>query len=73
MLVLRRKDGQWLEITHQSGDRILIRVYNVRCRFPGQVDMAFDDPDHHFNIQRTERPLPRRRMRRRGPLGSHIK
>jgi hypothetical protein len=51
----------------------LIRVYNIRCRFPGQVDMAFDDPDHHFNIQRTERPLPRRSTRRRGPLSSHIK
>ncbi len=57
MLVLRRKEGQWLEITHHSGDRLRIRVYNIRSRFPGQLDLAFDDADHHFTIRRGE-PAP---------------
>jgi hypothetical protein len=73
MLVLRRNEGQWVEITHHSGDRILIRVYNIRCQFPGQLEMAFDDPDRHFNIQRCERPWGRRATKPRGPLASRIR
>jgi hypothetical protein len=57
MLVLRRKEGQWIEITHQrSGDTLRIRVYNIRSRFPGQLDLAFDNPDRNFEIIRPERP-----------------
>ena len=52
MLVLRRKEGQWVEITHKSGDTIRVRVYNIRTRFPGQLDLAFDDDAHNFLIQR---------------------
>lgn len=55
MLILRRKEGQWIEITHRSGDKIRIRVCNIRARYPGQLDMVLDDPDHHFVIQRAER------------------
>lgn len=57
MLVLRRKEGQWVELTHRSGDTIRVRVYNVRARPGGapQLDMAFDDNDHRFTIQRPER------------------
>jgi hypothetical protein len=55
MLVLRREEGQWIEIAHRSGDLIRIRVYNIRSRFPGQVDMAFDDDARHFDIRRGER------------------
>ncbi len=55
MLVLRRKEGQWVEITHKSGDVIRVRVYNIRTRFPGQLDLAFDDDAHNFDIQRPER------------------
>jgi hypothetical protein len=51
----------------------LIRVYNIRCRFPGQLDMAFDDPDHHFVIQCGKRPWNRRSAKPRGPLASHLK
>ena len=43
MLILRRKEGQWVEITHRSGDTIRLRVYNIRSRYPGQLDIAFDD------------------------------
>lgn len=55
MLVLRRKEGQWVEITHKSGDTIRVRVYNILTRQPGQLDLAFDDDAHNFLIQRSER------------------
>ncbi len=55
MLILRRKEGQWVEITHRSGDVIRVRVCNVRSRYPGQVDLALDDAAHNFVIQRPER------------------
>lgn len=55
MLILRRKEGQWVEITHRSGDVIRVRVCNVRARYPGQVDLALDDPARNFAIQRPER------------------
>jgi hypothetical protein len=55
MLILRRKEGQWVEITHRSGDVIRVRVYNIRARAPGQLDLAFDDDDRNFVILRPER------------------
>ncbi|MBX6311940.1 MAG: hypothetical protein IRY99_03320 [Isosphaeraceae bacterium] len=58
MLVLRRKDGQWVEITHRSGDVLRFRVYNLHSQ-PGQAHLAFDDEAHHFTIQRPERPHAR--------------
>ena len=56
MLVLKRKEGQWIEIAHKSGDKLRIRVYNIRSRFPGQLDLAFDDGSRNFEVQRPERP-----------------
>ncbi len=58
MLVLKRREGQWVEITHKSGDTIRIRVYNIRSRYPGQLDLAFEDEARNFEIQRPERALP---------------
>lgn len=55
MLILRRKEGQWVEITHRSGDTIRVRVCNIRARYPGQLDLAFDDDARNFLIQRPER------------------
>ena len=55
MLILRRKEGQWIEIKHKSGDVVRIRVYNIRTRYPGQLDLAFDDVARNFAIQRPER------------------
>ncbi len=55
MLILRRKEGQWVEIKHKSGDVIRVRVYNIRARYPGQLDLAFDDDARNFTIQRPER------------------
>jgi len=67
MLILRRKEGQWVEVTHRSGDTIRIRVYNIRTRYPGQLDLAFDDDAHNFAVQRPERvPLSQASV---GPSG----
>ncbi|GIW86170.1 MAG: hypothetical protein KatS3mg108_0494 [Isosphaeraceae bacterium] len=57
MLVLKRKDGEWLDIRHRSGDLLRIRIYGIKGQHPGRVNLAFDDPEHHFDIQRPERPL----------------
>lgn len=59
MLILRRKEGQWLEIRHKaSGDLIRVRVCNIRARFPGQRDVALDDDARNFDIHRPERNAP---------------
>ena len=55
MLVLKRKEGQWVEITHKSGDKMRIRVYRIREGFPSQLDLAFDDDARNFEVQRPER------------------
>lgn len=56
MLVLKRKEGQQIEITHSgSGDVIRFRVYNIRSRFPGQLDIAFEDDARNFKVERPER------------------
>lgn len=55
MLVLRRTDGQWVEVTHRSGDVLRIRVYGVCDRPPGTAHLAFDDPPRNFAIERPER------------------
>ena len=65
MLVLKRKEGQWVEITHKSGDKIRIRVYRIREGFPSQLDLAFDDDARNFEVQRPERklgPMPAREV-----------
>jgi Global regulator protein family len=68
MLVLRRKEGQWIEIAHKSGDTIRIRVYNIRSRFPGQLDLAFDDAARNFEVRRPERPASPRSKTRGSPM-----
>jgi uncharacterized protein Veg len=57
MLVLKRKEGQWVEITHKNGDKLRIRVYRIREGYPSQLDLAFDDEARNFEIQRPERKL----------------
>jgi hypothetical protein len=57
MLVLKRKEGQWVDVIHRSGDRMRIRVYNIRSQIPRQLDLAFDDDARHFTIERPERAL----------------
>ncbi len=59
MLVLKRKEGQWVDIIHKNGDVLRIRVYRIRDGYPGQLDLAFDDEARNFEIQRPERkPRP---------------
>ena len=59
MLVLKRKEGQWVDIIHRNGDVLRIRVYRIREGYPGQLDLAFDDEARNFEIQRPERkPRP---------------
>jgi hypothetical protein len=56
MLVLRRTEGQWVEVTHtKSGDVLRFRVYDLCSQVPGRVHLAFDDVARNFDIQRPER------------------
>ena len=55
MLVLKRKEGQWVEVTHRSGDIIRIRVCKIEPGKPGHLNLAFDDDARHFEIERPER------------------
>ena len=55
MLVLKRKEGQWVEVTHRSGDVLRIRVCKIEGGTPGHLNLAFDDTARHFEIERPER------------------
>ncbi|HEV3164670.1 MAG TPA: hypothetical protein VGZ22_11630 [Isosphaeraceae bacterium] len=55
MLVLKRKEGQWINITHRSGDVIRLRVYQICGGLSSHVSVALDDDAHNFEIQRPER------------------
>lgn len=59
MLVLRRKEGQWIEVTHRSGDVLRFRVYDIQPPGtrggPAGAHLAFDDDARNFDIQRPER------------------
>jgi hypothetical protein len=61
MLVLRRNDGQWVEVTHKSGDTLRFRVYDVAAspETGRRVHLAFDDPTRNFLIERPERAVRR--------------
>lgn len=55
MLVLRRNEGQWVEVTHKSGDTLRFRVYDLGHEGGRRAHLAFDDPARNFSIQRPER------------------
>ncbi len=55
MLVLKRKEGQWVEVTHRSGDILRIRVCKIEPGHPGHLNLAFDDAERYFAIERPER------------------
>lgn len=56
MLVLRRKQGQWLEVTHKSGDVMRVKVNAISNESKGsQVNLAFEDNARNFRIERPER------------------
>jgi hypothetical protein len=54
MLVLRRRDGDWVEIVHKSGDVLRVRVYDL-VRVAGCAHLAFDDAPRNFTVLRPER------------------
>ncbi len=70
MLVLRRREGQWIEMRHSSGDVIRFRVYNINGGPPGQINLAFDDAERKFEIHRPERI--RVRAEHRTPPVPHV-
>lgn len=55
MLVLKRKEGQWVEITHKNGDLLRIRVCQIEAGQPGHLNLCFDDDARNFEIERPER------------------
>lgn len=55
MLILKRKRGQWLDITHTSGDVLRIRVHEIEDGNPGYTELCFDDDERNFAIERPER------------------
>jgi hypothetical protein len=57
MLVLSRKEGEWLTITdRQSGRSVRVRVNQIRSG--RNVDLVFDDESNSFAIERAERAKP---------------
>jgi len=57
VLVLKRRNDDWITIRHRSGDVIRIKTYDFRSS-PATVQLAFDDPDRNYEIQRDEKPRP---------------
>jgi hypothetical protein len=57
MLVLKRKEGQWVDVRHHSGDLLRIRVCQIESGQPGHLNLAFDDDARNFEIERPERIL----------------
>ncbi len=53
-LILRGEEGQWVEIIHRSGDKIRVRVCNIRPLYTGKFDMVLDDPDQNFLIDSVD-------------------
>lgn len=69
MLVLKRIEGQWVDVVHaKTGDVLRIRVYDIEVDHRGRVNLAFDDAARNFTIQRPERLAPRPAARRSPPL-----
>ncbi len=63
MLVLRRTEGQWVDIKHEkTGELIRVRVHRIDWR-ARQLDLVFDDDARNFDIQRPERKLEKEAKR----------
>ncbi|QDV38344.1 hypothetical protein [Tautonia plasticadhaerens] len=70
MLVLKRKEGQWIEIIHRSGDVIRLRVYDIQAvaGSASRANLAFDDSARNFEIRRPERRVTTPRPAAAGDL-----
>lgn len=56
MLVLKRKEGQWVEVIHKSGDVIRIRVCAIEAGVnggPAHLNLLFDG-EENFRVARPE-------------------
>ena len=63
MLRLRRKRGQWFEITHcRTGDRLRVWVERATAG-SGNVELMFDDPDRDFEFEKGEKIEAREKER----------
>lgn len=72
MLVLKRTEGQWVDVIHKSGDVLRVRVYDIGAENRGRVNLAFDDAARNFEIQRPERLAPRVPPRRLPPSRKEV-
>lgn len=54
MLVLKRRVGQQVDLTHRNGDKITVWVRNISPK-TNQVVLVFDGPPDEFDVQRPER------------------
>ena len=54
-LVLRRKNGQTVEVTHKSGDAFTLRVTGLSGEGQGRVELVLDDDARNFRFERPER------------------
>lgn len=63
MLIMNRKEGDWVEATHSaSGDLLKFRLCNIHGHgAKARVRLIFDDPEFHFAINREERVVPERK------------
>jgi hypothetical protein len=57
MLVLSRRNGEWIELVHRSGDVLRFRVYDLAP--DAAIKLAFEDPARNFEVHRPSPVLPR--------------
>lgn len=57
MLVLKRREGEEIVVTHRSGDVLRIRLDGVELD-PRRAALGFDDPALNFEIDKAERRQP---------------
>lgn len=61
MLVLKRTEGQWLDVIHvASGDVVRIRTCDIGADGRPRVNLVVDDAARNFAVERPERATPRR-------------
>lgn len=56
MLVLKRKEGQRVKVTHvATGETFWLRTYDIATDPHARVQIAFDDADRRFLFEREEK------------------
>lgn len=58
MLIIRRKNGQWINVVHVgSGEEIRIYVKNI-SPYSRSINLGFHDVERNFSIVRSEVMFP---------------